>query len=113
ADDDLRLPVARLDLAVHLHTLATEAAIEVGGREGVEALRLDDRGEAVEGGVEREQARELRAMHAEHSPLDGGLLADVLLGLVPGDRRLRACHGTERDCHRQQSAAASHAASSP
>ena len=112
-DDDLGLAVARLDLAVHAHSPAAVALVEVTRREDVEARGLDDGGEAVEARLECEQARGRRAVDAEHPPLDRGLLADVLRRLVPGDRRLRLCHRTEHDSEHEKGAAPSHAASSP
>src|SRR5438093_1060762 len=101
-DLDLGLAVVPPDGAVHEDALAPVAALELGGRERVEAARLHDGGEAIVGGLEGEQAGERRAVDADHEALDRGLLADVLVGFVPRDRRLGGAERGERDDQRQR-----------
>src|SRR5437763_144692 len=98
-DLDLGLAVVLPDGAVHEDVLALVAALEHGRRERVEAPRLHDGGEAIVGGLEGEQAGDRRAVHVDHAALDRRLLADVLVGLVPPDRRLG---GAERGKRRDQ-----------
>src|SRR5262249_44344400 len=97
---DLRLAIPQLDGAVHLDLPSRVQRVELVRRKAVEMLGLDEPGEAVEGGVEGKQARELRAVDAEHTPLDGDGLADVLLRLVPRNGGVGSPRG-ERDCQNQ------------
>src|SRR5262249_18568990 len=92
-DLDLGLPIAIHDGAPHPDPPAGVAAVELVGRERVEVLRLDDDREAVEGGVEGQQARGRRAVHAEDPSFHDGLLADVLLRSVPRDEGARGQGG--------------------
>src|SRR5439155_1323212 len=101
-DLDLGLAVVLPDGPVHEDVLALVAALELGGRQRVEAPRLDDGGEAVERGLEGEQAGDRRAVHVHHAALDGRLLADVLVGLLPCDRPLRGGERREGDEERDR-----------
>src|SRR5439155_447180 len=77
ADDDLGLALALRHLAADAHLLAAVELLELLGREVLEIRRLDDGGEAVERRVEGEEARELRASHAEHASLHHDVPADL------------------------------------
>src|SRR5437867_302116 len=83
AEDDLGLALVLDHLAPYPYLLAAVELLQLLGRKVLEALRLDDGGEAAERRVEGQEARELRAAHAEDPALDHHLLAHVLLGLVP------------------------------
>ena len=65
--------------------LAVEARLQIVRRKRAEALRLHDRGEAVEARLEREETRERRAVNVDDAALDGRVLADVLVRLLPRD----------------------------